>query len=228
MYKLLSKLDKTIPLPTLLKMYLNKEISINEKTKDSSQIIFVVGTKDYNAKIYLYDKDNYGNWTKILSVDGYVGKNGITNNKKEGDLKTPSGIYGFDMAFGIAENPGTKLVYKQISNNDYWVDDPNSKYYNQWVDISKVDKDFKSAEHLSEYKTSYKYGLVINYNTKNIIKGKGSAIFFHVSTNGPTHGCVSVDEEDMIKILKVVKKDTKLIIAKDKESISEVFKQITI
>ena len=52
MYKLLSKLDKTIPLPTLLKMYLNKEISINEKTKDSSQIIFVVGTKDYNAKIY--------------------------------------------------------------------------------------------------------------------------------------------------------------------------------
>ena len=228
MYKLLSKLDKFIPLDTFLKRYLNKEININEKSKDSSQIIFVIGAKDYNAKIYLYNKDNNGNWIKILSVDGYIGKNGITNEKKEGDLKTPSGIYGFDMAFGIEENPGTKLVYKQITNNDYWVDDTNSKYYNQWVDISKVDKDFKSAEHLSEYKTSYKYGLVINYNTENIIKGKGSAIFFHVSTNGPTHGCVSVDEEDMIKILKVVKKDTKLIIAKDKESISEVFKQITI
>ena len=32
------------------------------------------------------------------------------------------------------------------------------------------------------------------YHTENIIKGKGSAIFFHVSTNGPTHGCVNVDE----------------------------------
>ena len=39
---------------------------------------------------------------------------GITDNKKEGDRKTPSGIYGFDIAFGLAENPGTNIIYKQI------------------------------------------------------------------------------------------------------------------
>ena len=175
-------------------------------------------------KVYLYDKEDDKTWTKRLSVDGYVGQNGITNNKKEGDRKTPSGIYGFDIAFGLAENPGTNIIYKQINKNDYWVDDPNSKYYNKWVDIMEVDKDFKSAEHLYDHKIAYKYGLVINYNTENIIKGKGSAIFFHVSTNGPTHGCVSVDEDTMVKILKILKPYAKIIIAKDRYSISELFK----
>ena len=45
MYKLLDRIDKMIPLSTLLKRYLNKEIITNEETKDSNQIIFVVGTK---------------------------------------------------------------------------------------------------------------------------------------------------------------------------------------
>ena len=184
MYKLLDRIDKMIPLSTLLKRYLNKEIITNEETKDSNQIIFVVGTKGYNAKIYLYDKEDDKTWTKRLSVDGYVGQNGITNNKKEGDRKTPSGIYGFDIAFGLAENPGTNIIYKQINKNDYWVDDPNSKYYNKWVDIMEVDKDF----------------------------------------NGPTHGCVSVDEDTMVKILKILKPYAKIIIAKDRYSISELFK----
>ena len=102
--------------------------------------------------------------------------------------------------------------------------DTNSKYYNKWVDIMEVDKDFKSAEHLYDHKIAYKYGLVINYNTENIMKGKGSAIFFHVSTNGPTHGCVSVDEDTMVKILKILKPYAKIIIAKDRYSISELFK----
>ena len=75
MYKLLDRIDKMIPLSTLLKRYLNKEIITNEETKDSNQIIFVVGTKGYNAKIYLYDKEDDKTWTKRLSVDGYVGKN---------------------------------------------------------------------------------------------------------------------------------------------------------
>ena len=42
MYKLLDRIDKMIPLSTLLKRYLNKEIITNEETKDSNQIIFVL------------------------------------------------------------------------------------------------------------------------------------------------------------------------------------------
>ena len=180
----------------------------------------VVGTGGYNAKIILHEKID-GIWTEIISTNGYVGKRGITDYKKEGDGKTPSGEYTFGIGFGIANNPGTKISYRKINNNDYWVDDPNSKYYNQWVTSSTPNKDWNSAEHLYSYKTQYKYGAVINYNTHNPIPGKGSAIFLHVSSNGPTAGCVSVSEKNMINILKRLNSNSRIVIAKDMNDIKK-------
>ena len=81
-----------------------------------------------------------------FSVIGTVGVRGLTHNKGEGDGKTPIGLYSLGNAFGVNSNPGTKLNYTKISNNDYWVYDSNSKYYNKWVDILKVEKDWNSAE----------------------------------------------------------------------------------
>ena len=139
-------------------------ISIASTKSSMDQVIIVVGTGGYRANISLYEKDNNSIWIKKISTNGYIGKNGITDNKKEGDGKTPTGLYDLGIAFGIASNPGTKLSYRKINNNDYWVDDPNSKYYNQWVDIRNVKKDWNSAEHLYSYKTAYKYLFTIYSN----------------------------------------------------------------
>ena len=46
---------------------------------------------------------------------GIVGRNGITDQKTEGDGSTPSGTYGFTMAFGLRENPGSVLPYHKIN-----------------------------------------------------------------------------------------------------------------
>jgi L,D-peptidoglycan transpeptidase YkuD (ErfK/YbiS/YcfS/YnhG family) len=44
-----------------------------------------------------------------------------------------------------------------------------------------------------------------------IIKGKGSAIFIHVTKNyKPTKGCIALKKIDLIKILNLVKKNTKI------------------
>jgi len=107
------------------------------------------------------------------------------------------------------------MPYLQVDETHHWVDDPNSKYYNQWVEINKIkDKDWKSAEHLASYPKAYKYAAVINYNTTNIVKGKGSAIFLHTSTNGPTAGCVSVPESSMVSILKELNSNARIVIGK--------------
>jgi L,D-peptidoglycan transpeptidase YkuD (ErfK/YbiS/YcfS/YnhG family) len=49
----------------------------------------------------------------------------------------------------------------------------------------------------------YKYGIAIQYNTDPVLKGYGSAIFFHIwaSTKSTTAGCVAVSEEDILNIL---------------------------
>ena len=95
----------------------------------------------------------------------------------------------------------------------YWVDDSNSKYYNQIVDITKENKDWNSAEHLIEYPTQYEYFVEIKINPENI-PGKGSAVFLHCSKGNKTKGCIAVKKDIMEKIIKNIDEYTKIIIAK--------------
>ena len=63
------------------------------------------------------------------------------------------------------------------------------------------------------YRSDYKYNyfIVINYNTKNIIKNIGSAIFLHLTKNyKKTAGCIAVSEKDFIIISKLLKKNSKI------------------
>ena len=96
--------------------------------------------------------------------------------------------------------------YKQITKEMYWVDDQKSKYYNQLVDITKVEKDWMSGEHLIEYPIQYEYLIEIKTNPDNI-PGNGSAIFLHCSNKQSTSGCISINRIIMKKIIQNIDKD---------------------
>lgn len=171
-----------------------------EISKQTNQAIIVVGNGGSYATLTLHEKVN-GLWKEILRTPARVGYNGITNNKHEGDGKTPSGVYSLGQEFGVADNPGAKKNYLKLNSNYYWVDDSNSRYYNRLVNIRNVNKDWNSAEHLIDNRTAYKYAININYNT-DCVKNRGSAIFLHCSGRGSTAGCVSVPENVMIDLLR--------------------------
>lgn len=148
----------------------------------------------------------YENSTIKLQTEAFIGRNGITKDKKEGDGKTPIGEYELGIFLGthkeiLLEN------YVEIDENLYWVDDVKSKYYNQLVNITKVKKDWKSAEHLIQYPKQYEYAIEIKTNPDNI-PGKGSAIFLHCSVDAPTAGCIAIKTEKMKKIFKCIKEGT--------------------
>lgn len=142
-----------------------------------------------------YDESN-GAWTLKEKISGYVGRNGITDNKREGDGKTPKGIYYMGFAFGTAKLT-TGLDFRMITQDSYWVDDSNSEYYNTWQEGKKS---WNSAEHLIDASTAYHYAAVIQYNT-DCTPGKGSAIFFHCSSGKGTAGCVAVPEASVKRFL---------------------------
>lgn len=166
-------------------------------------------TKTINNKEYI----------RILKAQALIGRNGITKNKKEGDGKTPSGTYNLGIAFGTQKRENIRLdraiSYIEINDNLYWVDDVNSKYYNKLIEIldtqKDTDKDWQSAEHLIDYPVEYKYAIEIKANHNNV-KGKGSAIFLHCSNKKPTSGCIAISKRKMKRVLKLVKKDTIIII----------------
>ena len=179
-------------------------------------ITAVPGKSKEKALVRAYEKKE-NVWTLRFTAEGYFGKNGVKADKKEGDKATPSGIYTFERAFGVAEDPGSILPYTKVGKNDVWVDDPKSKHYNKWADSSSPEKDWDSAEQLIKYAKAYKYAAALNYNNNPVIPGNGSAIFLHCSTGNATAGCISVPETAMVLFLGFIRDDTKIAISDDGE-----------
>lgn len=187
-----------------------KEIN---KIKNAGVFILVMQIKKSAGMLFLFKKSNK-EFKPELIVPCFLGKNGITSDKIEGDLKTPTGIFDLGFSFGICDNPGTGLDYIKINSSMYWVDDVNSEYYNKFVDVSKNKAVFKSGEHMIDYPGIYDHGIVIEYN-KNCVREKGSAIFLHCADNikNYTSGCIAVEKTFMIRILKAITEKENSVIA---------------
>ena len=174
-------------------------------------IIATPGAEPYLAVVRAFTKEAEG-WRQVLITDGFFGRTGIKEDKREGDGATPKGVFTFGRAFGIADDPGSVLPYTQITDNDIWVDDSNSSRYNQWAAKDDPEADWGSAEILADYPVQYQYVLSINYNTDPPVPGLGSAIFLHCKTDRPTAGCISVSEEAMLFFLQYVDEKTLIVI----------------
>ena len=143
----------------------------------------------------------------ILSFDNMsfkcaVGKNGITNNKAEGDGCTPAGEYSIIQIYYRQDKvvlPSIRIPSIAISKNLGWCDDVNSDYYNKIITFP-----FKHrAEILYRNDNIYDILCVIDYNRNPVVKNKGSAIFLHIAkpNYAGTEGCIALNEPDLIRLL---------------------------
>ena len=170
---------------------------------ESQQLIFATNNDASSVLVILQVLErNDRVWRLVFpTFTGSIGEMGFAavDDKREGDGKSPSGIFPLGFAFGYDPSAETKMPYRQATDNDFWVDDVNSKDYNQWV---KGEPQAASWEKMKRDDDQYKYGVVIEYNMRPIVKGKGSAIFLHVWNGGEsTLGCVSMPEEMILEIL---------------------------
>ena len=139
-----------------------------------------------------------------------IGKNGRTTKKIEGDNKTPKGLYALGPLYYRKDRISkllTKLKKIEIKKNFGWCDDVNSKFYNKPIEING------KVGHEKLYRNDKKYDILIpiEYNSKKPKKNKGSAIFIHLTTNyKKTQGCVAIKEKDMLILLKLIDKKTKI------------------
>jgi L,D-peptidoglycan transpeptidase YkuD (ErfK/YbiS/YcfS/YnhG family) len=195
--------DTTYTIQSFLYQW-NHPTSGGTQLLDSVDQMVVVFREHYrDIKVAGVEKTN-GIWGLSLApVRASIGRNGLIYDiaKKEGDGCTPVGLYSLGELFTYENNINTKLHYTQTNDQDKWIDDPLSDDYNKHI---RGATNAKSFENLLLNSIYYKYCMVIEYNTKPIIKGKGSAIFFHVADDKykPTAGCVAIAETDMLSYLK--------------------------
>ena len=140
-----------------------------------------------------------------------IGKRGIGNKTKEGDLITPKGEYKIKLILYRKDRLkilSTKIKKINIKKNMGWCDDPSSKKYNQLVYLPFS----YSHEKLFIKENIYDIILVLDYNMKPIEKKKGSAIFIHVAKRNyaKTKGCIAVNKSSLLKIIKQLKIRTKV------------------
>ena len=176
-----------------------------EAAEDAEQLVIVSGTKGSNANFYFFEKTLDGEWNEIISCPAFIGKKGW-GKTREGDMKTPRGVFTFTMAFGIKNDPDCPMGYIKVDESHYWNGDSKTDRYNQLVSTNYyTDFDMKASEHIIDYDVAYKYCLNISYNEDGV-PNRGSAIFLHCTTkNKFTAGCVAIPEDKMLDLLRRVR-----------------------
>jgi L,D-peptidoglycan transpeptidase YkuD (ErfK/YbiS/YcfS/YnhG family) len=187
-------------------------------------IVLTDGWNNLQAICYGFQKDR-GEWLLKFRHPVVVGRNGLGIGegivplpiqgaplKKEGDLKSPAGIFTIGTAFGYAEPQQAgwiKNPYVRATDTLICIDDVGSSKYNQLVNNDPAKSDWKSFEYMHRKDDFYKWGLFINHNAPRTEAGKGSCIFMHIweSDHQGTDGCTAMKEDDILEILHWINSD---------------------
>ena len=150
-----------------------------------------------------------------LKIDNFIfrcsiGKKGFSNNKKEGDKKTPKGRYEIENLYFRKDRikiPRTSLKCIEITNKMGWCDDIKSKNYNKLINT----KENVKHEKLKRKDNKYDLLIPIKYNFIKPKIGLGSCIFIHLTKDyKPTAGCVAINKKDFLIMLKLINKKTRI------------------
>ena len=133
-----------------------------------------------------------------------LGKNGLTNNKKEGDGCTPIGVFSLGNLYYRSDrikNIKGSLKKIPITEKMYWCDDPISPNYNKLIKNS-----LNKSEKLMRKDSIYDLVIDIKYNHNPTIPHKGSAIFIHITRGDyiPTKGCIALKKHDLLALIKEI------------------------
>lgn len=138
--------------------------------------------------------------------DNALAHDGSAPRKREGDGRSPAGVFSLDTAFGFAPADSAKWVrlpYVQLTPGSDCVDDTLSVHYNTVVDRSRMTAvDWSSAEHMRQI-AQYRIGVIVGYNAAPPSKGRGSCIFLHI-WSGPrsvTAGCTALDADELQRVM---------------------------
>lgn len=131
-----------------------------------------------------------------------LGRGGISHAKREGDGATPAGTFRLLHVYYRPDRgvrPRTALPVSPLPRAVGWCDDPGHARYNRMVPLPFG----ASHELLWRDDPLYDIVVVLDCNLFPAVKGKGSAIFFHLARPGytPTEGCVALARRDMESVL---------------------------
>jgi L,D-peptidoglycan transpeptidase YkuD (ErfK/YbiS/YcfS/YnhG family) len=134
-----------------------------------------------------------------------LGRGGCKPLKREGDGATPLGRFRLRFAYFRPDRlsrPQSRLRVVATRPDDGWCDAAGDRNYNRPVRRPYP----ASTETLWRAGQLYDIVVVLGYNDRPRIQGRGSAIFLHVARGAfePTEGCVALRRADLRKLLPLL------------------------
>ncbi|MDN3505122.1 MAG: hypothetical protein P0S95_06070 [Rhabdochlamydiaceae bacterium] len=188
--------------------------------------IIVVKTENWDQKqgeLNLFERDNNGNWKNVhRGVNVVVGQKGMAWGigrhpqmrgpvKKEGDLKSPAGVFTLGTAFGHTDRRHIKELrwpYISITCSTLAINDPKSLYYNKIIDSTMVASPDWTQSEIMSLNPFYLRGLVIDHNEGRLPK-RGSCSFLQVwqFVDFGTSGSTAMNANEITYIINWLKPD---------------------
>lgn len=184
---------------------------------------------DWNAQrghMRLFDLSESGRWVPASPhIPVLFGKNGLAWGrglasgttpplfKTEGDGRAPAGIFRIGKIYtpDPALPGGADYPFVRIGARDAWIDDVESPLYNQHVVIPdpRNPPPWFEKQRMKVGDFAYRWLVEIRHNRDDIVRGAGSAIFFHIrrGVTRPTHGCTTMAEEDLAAMIRWLRAD---------------------
>lgn len=212
----------------------NSKSKVLTKILAQSQQLILVTTKDWNAvdgELLRYERvpNEHAPGEQVWRTVGdkiavVVGRNGMAWGdglhgvpatlaktgdpiKKEGDGRSPAGIFSLSSAFGYApleQAAKVKLPYIQATATLECVDDSRSANYNRLVERGNVpNPDWKSSEQMRRDDELYRWGVFVDHNAIKPQPNAGSCIFLHIWSGAGkgTAGCTAMEAAKMDELL---------------------------
>jgi len=161
---------------------------------DSGQVLVASGraANTNTVTVVLYTRTAQGTWLPGQSWSGHNALDGWTTAHYEGDLHSPIGVYTLTDAGGLYANPGTRFPYLRSSEF----------------------KDLGTGFEGESLADAFNYVIAINYNhvpgtsplsaARPMGEDRGGGIWIHVDHGGPTHGCISLPQADVVTLLRTL------------------------
>lgn len=220
-------------LPENLRLKIMKEVapgSGGSATQFVSDVLGAIPNSKSDADLYRFKRregsdqvvyaDSGSGTLTLLEWDGYTpkklfqtntvyfGKDGLTENPREGLSATPKGEFRLGFAFST-QSLNTKLDTMKITDGNVWVDDPDSNYYNTLQRGSTSNPPlWSSAENTYQiFSSGRNYAcILIEHNGDGFSKGvsgNGSCMYLSGKNQdlSTSYGDVNITASDMRDLL---------------------------
>jgi L,D-peptidoglycan transpeptidase YkuD (ErfK/YbiS/YcfS/YnhG family) len=178
----------------------------------SRQLILIVAP-DWNTphgEVFLYNRENpHSPWKRLEnSTPCMLGRNGLAwgrglvdqdipgPRKKEGDGRTPAGLFPLPFVFGYdssvtAKQSGVRMPYFELTSSMVCVTDGHSAVFNEIADTKNPKgASWTCQERMVRDNNANRLGVFIGHNRRDPKPEAGSCVFLDIQPTQPTGGSI--------------------------------------